>query len=145
MRILGLVIVVLAIVVGVLPLYTDCQAEGHTIALPSGATIPMTCHWSARAALGISVPLLALGILMLTKRRGDPGALALIGAIQGVIIALVPSVLIGVCNSREMPCNMIMKPSLIFAGILIVMVSLGYWLLSLHHPAADVNAKGTSS
>jgi hypothetical protein len=137
--------IALAIVVGVLPQYTDCLAAGGVITLPNGMTIPMKCHWSAQAELGLAVPLLAVGVLMVIRRRsGDPAALALLSGILGVVIALIPTFLIGVCRNPEMRCNMIMRPSLIFAGILVIIVSAGYWIVSRMRRLQSPSAERTS-
>ena len=53
MKIAAAAILVLAIVIGVVPQFTDCQSQGRALALTNGKTVPMKCHWTAQAALAI--------------------------------------------------------------------------------------------
>ena len=47
-KILAGLIIVLALVIGIVPQFTDCQSHGRAIALANGTTVPMKCHWTAR-------------------------------------------------------------------------------------------------
>jgi len=44
MKIAAAAILVLAIVIGVVPQFTDCQSQGRAIALANGKTVPIMSH-----------------------------------------------------------------------------------------------------
>ena len=125
MKIAGIVIVVLALVVGIVPQFTDCMSQGKSLALANGNTVPMKCHWTAMAALGMSIPLLALGgIMAFSRRKETQRALSMLGVAMGVVVTMLPTYLFGVCGNAMMPCNNTMMPTLIFSGALIGVISL---------------------
>ena len=125
MKIAGIVIIVLALAVGIVPQLTDCQSQGKSLALANGQTVPMKCHWTAMAALGMAVPLLALGGVMAFSRRKEARrALSMLGVAMGAVVALLPTYLIGVCANGMMACNNTMMPTLLFSGIVIGAISL---------------------
>jgi hypothetical protein len=125
MKIAGAVLVVLALVVGIVPLFTDCQSQGKAITLPNGKTIPMKCHWTGQAELATAGPVLFLGVSVAINRRKETlRFLSITGIVLGLAVILLPTTLIGVCANPDMLCNMVMRPSLIFAGALIVAASL---------------------
>jgi Domain of unknown function (DUF4418) len=121
MKGLGAIVVILALVMGLVPIFSDCQSQGNVIELTNGKTIPMTCHWTGRAALAMAVPLLAAGVLLMASRRKETWrALAAVIAVTGVMVILLPTVLIKVCANEQMTCNLIEEPTLIMAGVLAV-------------------------
>jgi len=125
MKVIGAIIVVLALVVGIVPQFTDCLSQGAAIELPNGSTIPMRCHWTRQAEVALALPLLAVGIAtILTRRRQTLRVLSVMGMVLGISTILIPAYLIGVCAGEDMICNMLMKPTLLFAGVLIVATSL---------------------
>jgi hypothetical protein len=124
MKIIGVIVVALALVVAIVPRFTDCQSQGGAITLPNGKTIPMKCHWTGRAEMATAGPVAAVGVLLATSRRKRTiRTLAAIGLVLGLSVILLPATLIGVCASDQMICNMIMRPTLIFAGILVIAAS----------------------
>jgi hypothetical protein len=124
MKVIGVILIVLALAIAIVPLFTDCQSQGRSIALPNGKTVPMKCHWTGRAELLLAGPLAAVGILMIVGRRKETmRALSIVGIVLGIGVILVPVYLIGVCASNEMLCNLIMKPSLILTGALVIVAS----------------------
>jgi hypothetical protein len=128
MRVIAIIFMLLALAIGVVPQFTNCSAQGRSIELPGGRTIPMKCHWTAMAAPAVAVPLLIVGGLMFFSRRRETLlALSLLGAVLGVFAILLPTYLIGVCASDEMLCNIEMKPMMIFSGA----VTLGAGLIGL--------------
>src|SRR5512136_1093385 len=125
MKIAGIVIVVLALVVGIVPQFTDCQSQGKALTLANGNTVPMKCHWTAMAALGMAVPLLALGgVMAFSRRKETQRALSMLGVAMGAVVTLLPTALFGVCANGMMLCNNTMQPTLIFSGVLIGATSL---------------------
>jgi hypothetical protein len=111
-------LIVLAIVLGVVPLFSDCESQGNAITLANGATIPMRCHWTGRAELAVAGPLLFAGAVMVGSRRKQVlRTVSGLGVVLGAFAILLPTALIGVCGNPDMICNMVMKPTLVFAGM----------------------------
>ncbi len=116
-KVLGVALVALAIAIAVVPVFTDCQSQGLQITMVSGKTTPMKCHWTGIAELGMAIPLVGIGAMMVASRRKETFAyLSITGiAITGVMLAL-PNGLIGVCASPTHTCVTLMKPALTGLG-----------------------------
>jgi len=124
MKVIGSILILLALAVAIVPQFTDCQSQGRAIALPNDKTVPMKCHWTGQAELAVAAPLLVLGGLMaISRHKQTIRALSILGIVLGISVILLPAYLIGVCASAEMLCNMVMRPSLMFAGVLVVATS----------------------
>ena len=124
MKVIAAILIILALIVGIVPQFTDCLAQGREIEMPNGKTIPMKCHWTRQAEVAVALPLLVVGVLMLfSHRRSAQRILAAVALILGISAILVPAYLIGTCASAEMICNLLMKPILLFAGIVVVATS----------------------
>ena len=116
---LGGIIVIMALVIGIVPFYTDCLAQGRELTTTTGMLVPMKCHWSALAELTLAVPLGLLGLLHFTVRGRESGRIiGLMTAVISLLVILVPTLLFGVCSNPMMTCNMIMRPILVFTGTL---------------------------
>jgi len=122
---MGILMIVLALVIAIVPIFTDCLANGRSLTTADGRSVPMKCHWTALAEIGLAVPLALVGVFNLTSKRKETFCtLNLIGLALGALVVLFPTVLIGVCANSSMPCNMIEKPALILSGILVMGASL---------------------
>ncbi len=122
---MGVLMVILALVIAIVPIFTDCLANGRALTTAEGMKVPMKCHWTAIAEIGLAVPLALIGIFNLTSKRKETfRTLNLIGSTLGAFVILFPTVLIGVCANAMMPCNMIEKPVLILSGVLVIGASL---------------------
>ena len=131
MKINALLLVLLALVISIVPFFTDCSSQGRVLTLQNGRTIPMKCHWTGRAELAVALPLAVVGALLaLSKRKETRQFLAITGAVLGLMAALLPLVFIGVCSTAEMTCKMIMEPVLILAGVVAIAVSGFTWFQS---------------
>jgi len=118
MKYLGIPIFALALVIGILPQFTECAA---VMKLANGMTAPMRCHWTAIAELAMSIPLAALGgMIFFGKRKETRMSLSILGGILGVFVVLFPTTLIGVCASNMMACRNLMLPALVISGVLVV-------------------------
>jgi len=125
LKIVAVILIVLALVVIIVPQFTNCSADGRVLKLESGKTVPMKCTWSARAELALGIPLLALGALMFVSRRKETiRALSILSAILGILVILIPTSIIGVCMAADMSCNSILKPTMIVSGIIITAAAL---------------------
>lgn len=125
MKAAAVIMILLAVVIGILPQFTDCESQGRNLTLANGREIPMKCHWTARAEIGLAIPLLYTGMLMTTTRSKETlRNLSLVGAMLGAFVIMLPTVLVGVCGNPDMICNSLMKPSLILSGALVIGLSL---------------------
>jgi hypothetical protein len=125
LKLLGIAILVTALIIAIVPQFTTCESQGKAITLANGTTIPMKCKWTAQAELGMSVPLLAVGALLTTNRRKESRlSLSILGIVLGMVVMLIPTYLIGVCQTL-MACHTIMKPVLLAAGGVVTGASLG--------------------
>lgn len=122
---MGILLIVLALVIGIVPLFTDCLAHGRTLTTDTGMSIPMKCHWTALAEIGVAVPLALVGLFNITSKRKETlQTINTLGLALGVMTILFPTVLIGVCKNPDMPCHMIELPALILSGILVIVAGL---------------------
>ena len=130
-KILGGLIVVLALVVGIAPAFTDCQSQGRALKTDTGKTVPMKCHWTGIAEIGVAVPLVTVGAIMaFNRRKNSLMTLGVLGIVLGGMAIAFPNGLIGVCTMPTMICHSIMKPSLTVFGSLVIVGSLGAMVLS---------------
>jgi hypothetical protein len=137
MKISASVLAVLAVIIGVVPLFFNCQHDGKALTLANGREVPMKCYWTARAAVAVAVPLLAVALfLAFSQHRETRRALSVLGAILGGLTILLPTRLIGVCQHAGASCNLVMKPTLILAGVLVIAVALASLVVVERRPAA---------
>ena len=123
-KFLGIALIVLALAIAIVPSFTDCQSQGKSITLANGNTIPMKCHWTGIAEIGVAVPLLAVGATITANRRKDNlMSLGIVGLLLGGLAIAFPTGLIGVCQTPTMLCHTVMKPSLIVFGSLAIVGS----------------------
>ena len=120
MKTAGVIIILLAVVVGVVPQFTNCQSYERSSESPAGRSLPMKCHWTARAEIALAIPLALCGVSLLVSRQKESRRLQAVLAIAlGLGVALLPTVLIGVCAKPGMVCCALMKPTLTLAGSLV--------------------------
>jgi len=118
MKIIAIVLIVSGLVTIFVPSFYTCQAHGKAIQLPGGGSIPMKCLWTARAEIAMGVLLLTVGIFLFISRKIESRKfLSILALILGIFIILFPTALIGVCINPDMPCVVIMKPTLLLIGI----------------------------
>jgi len=125
MKVASFAIMVLAVLIGVVPMFTDCESAGRMLTREDFRQVSMNCHWTARAELGLALPLLAGGAMMpFSKNRGSRRMLGIAGAALGIATILLPTELIGVCMNPSMPCVSTMKPALLLMGALVLAIGL---------------------
>jgi len=123
MKFSSILIILLAILIGVVPYFFNCQYDGKMLTLENGKQIPMKCYWTARSSSTIAVILLAIGIISgLAKKVETLRALNILGIMLGVVVVLLPTWIIGVCTHPGASCNLVMKPALIFMGVLVAAI-----------------------
>ncbi|KAA8830770.1 DUF4418 family protein [Bifidobacterium tissieri] len=91
--------------------------------------MPMACHWTAQAEIGVGSLIALLGVVALFVSPQIRIGLN-IGVVLGAVLAIaIPTVLIGVCPGAMMHCHMVARPTLIVLGVLsIVFAAIGMWL-----------------
>jgi hypothetical protein len=125
MKIIAVLFIILALVIGIVPQFTDCASQGRTLTLDTGKTVPMKCHWTARGEIAVAIPLFVVGVVLLFVRSKEAQRwLSIVGAVLGLTAILLPLYLIGVCSVQEMWCNMIMQPTILAAGILTIVIGI---------------------
>jgi hypothetical protein len=123
-KILGGLLIVLGPVIAIVPMFTDCLSQGRQLATTTGMMVPMKCHWTAVASIGVGIILGLVGIFSLFSKRNETfRTLSGIGGATGALAIAFPTVLIGVCANPMMMCNMVEKPTLIASGILAIAAS----------------------
>lgn len=137
-KVLAGLLVVLALTMAIVPFFTDCESHGRMIELPNGRLLSMKCHWSGIAEIGAAVPVGLAGIFLFTNKRKETGrSMSVMGLAGGALAILFPTLLIGTCMDASMPCNALMKPSLILLGTLAIAASV---VLFFQTPKAEVSA-----
>ncbi len=131
----GIVLVIAAIAIGVLPQFTDCS---DLVTLTSGKTQPMKCHWSAQAEMIAALPIGVVGILMIiTRKKETARSLAILGIVMGAAVMLIPTKLIGICTMPTHICVTTMRPTLLSLGSLVTAISLVSLILTMRKEPAD--------
>jgi len=131
-RFLGVVLVVLAVALAVIPQYTDCQSQGSMITLANGKVIPMKCHWTALSQIALAIPIAFVGIAMAVRPRKVSGFwLGVFILVLGTLPILVTGCLIGTCVTPTMYCNVAMKPVIFVLGGMVMLVGLVVMIASL--------------
>ena len=122
----GIAIIALALAIAIIPAFTDCQSQGKTLTTTTGKTVPMKCHWTGIAEIGVAVPLLTVGAMMTANRRkNNIMTMGILGIVLGGLAIAFPNGLIGVCATPTMLCHTVMKPTLTVLGSLAIVGSLG--------------------
>lgn len=131
MRVIGIAIVVLGLLVAIVPAFYNCEHDGKSLTLADGRQVPMRCYWTARAELGLALPILGVGVALASTRRRDAvRSLGIIGALLGIVVMLLPTYLIGVCTSMTGSCNLVMRPAMLLVGTLLVATSLAAFAIA---------------
>jgi hypothetical protein len=132
MKIIGILLMVLAVLIAVVPAFYNCQHDGKALTLANGMKVPMKCFWTAMAAIATAVPLFAIGLMQLVSRQKETRRLlGMQGALLGLMAIGLPTALIGVCMHADASCNLVTKPALIFMGV----VTMGVSVASMFVPA----------
>jgi hypothetical protein len=117
--------------IAIVPAFTDCQSQGKSLTTNTGKSVPMKCHWTGIAEIGVAAPLVVVGAMMIANRRRDSlRNSGITGIVLGALAIAFPAGLIGVCQTPTMLCHTVMRPALLTLGSLAVIGSLGAVVLS---------------
>lgn len=114
----ALAIIALGVIIALTPytLFPVCRTAAITA---SDATAPMKCFWVARATLGNAGGVVFCGVVFLfVSTPGVRLGAALMLLFTGLLTALTPNALIGVCPGESMPCRIGTLPALSLLGLL---------------------------
>lgn len=129
-RVLGIVLIIVAVLATVIPVVNNCTAEGLYITTKDGRQIDMKCYWTSRASVATALLLGVVGLLLALSHRAETRrALGILGVLLGAVLVALPTVLIGVC-AMDKTCLNVMKPSLMFLGAVTVAVSVAAIVLA---------------
>lgn len=148
MKVIGVLLIIVALAIAILPQFFNCQYDGATITLPNGKTISMKCYWSARASLIVGIPLAFIGLfLVLAKKRETRMMLAVVGALLSAFAIALPTQLIGVCMdmTKQPSCLLVMKPALIGLGVAGVVLCLVALFLANRQADSDTPSEGAAA
>jgi hypothetical protein len=130
-KVLGVILIVLAIASAVIPMFSDCESQGLEITLANGTTIPMKCHWSGIAELATAIPLAAIGVMMVIAHRKESLTyLSIFGIVVAGVMVAIPNWMIGVCATPTHTCVTVMRPLLTVFSSLAVAASIVGLLMS---------------
>ena len=134
-KVVGVLMIVLALVLAIVPGFTDCESQGKVLTTAQGKAVSMKCHWTGRAEIAAAIPLGLAGVFALVSRRRETKRFAaIVGAASGILAILFATTLIGTCASATMYCNLAMKPVILAAGILAIAVSAVLFVLAREEP-----------
>lgn len=82
-----------------------------------------SCLWASRAMLGICAVVLVLAVVRIFETdEGERRGLSLACALSGLLVAAMPSLVIGLCADPAMACNAVMRPFALVVGVCIALV-----------------------
>ncbi|HEX3077184.1 MAG TPA: DUF4418 family protein [Lachnospiraceae bacterium] len=117
-KLLILIVYLIAAIVyifGPLTIFKICEAEDH----------PMKCYWSSKAEIGIALILVVVAVLnYFSKTTREKTFLAILAIALGIVAILIPSVLIGGCGMKTMPCQKSTFPAYYVTSAILIVVSI---------------------
>lgn len=127
----GIVFIVyaLALTVGPKFLYAGCPADGMV----------MNCHKSLEVIfwIGIIVGIIGLAIILIKNREVLLGA-HIAGIVASIVVVLIPTLIIGICQMETMPCRLVTFP-------VIYLITLVFFISNLVGIVLELRAKKRES
>ena len=102
-------------------------AEQETVpaSMAHGQKTVMKCFWTARAELGTGGLIALLGILLIVLKSPQTRiGISISAALNGILVLLLPTVLIGVCSHAGMACRSGTLPALMVLGSFVIAAAL---------------------
>ena len=126
-RIAGVIAIVLGFIVAAVPhyIFPVCQYYGMLLETAAGTQVPMKCFWTGNAEIALGAMMIVTGLLLVVSRQKESRMLlgVVLGSL-GVMVALLPTYLIGVCSTLDHPCHAGTQPALILLGVITIIVAI---------------------
>lgn len=122
--IMGILVITLGILVALIPtiIFPVCT---DMIELMNGKTLFMKCHWSAMAEILVAILMVFDGMLFITFRQRETRlALNIMLLLFGLTVLLIPTVVIGMCETVTMACRLGTEPALKIIGIITMVLAI---------------------
>jgi hypothetical protein len=111
-RIFGILISLLGALTALIPIWIFPACE-KLIETAAGGTVPMKCHWSGKAEIGIGALILCSGILLVSLRSPHTRiGVSLMSALSAFLGIAVPAFLVGGCAMKTMTCRISTFPAI---------------------------------
>lgn len=102
-------------IIGPISIFKVCEVEEN----------PMKCFWSIQSEIGIAILLFGIAaIYTFTKTNREKIQLSLLSIVSSIVTILIPSVLIGGCSMKTMPCQSSTFPAIYVIASIVILVSL---------------------
>lgn len=128
----GIIAIVLGVLIALIPqvIFPVCTDK---IELLNGKTLFMKCHWTAMAELLVGILIVFDGILIIGFKKHETRlALSVMLFLLGLTSLLISTVVIGMCATATMPCQVGTEPALIVVSVITMVVGIGniFFLIS---------------
>lgn len=121
----GIIVIALGVLVALIPIviFPVCN---NMIELINGKTLFMKCHWTARSELLIGILIVFDGILTIGFKKHETRiALSIMLFLFGLTALLIPTVVIGMCETATMVCRVGTEPALIVVSVITMVFGIG--------------------
>jgi len=125
-NVLGIILIILGILTAIAPhtFAAVCQYTGKFVTTAAGKQISMKCFWTANAEIVVGIMIVVVAALLIASKQTETKrALGIVGAILGVFVILIPTVIIGTCMTPTMSCNLLAKPGLLLFGVIVIILN----------------------
>lgn len=123
--IVGIIVLVLGVLVALIPIVIFPVCTGM-IELMNGKTLFMKCHWTAMAELLVGILIVFDGILLIGFKKHETRiALSFMLFLLGLTVLLIPTAVIGMCETATMACRVGTEPALIVVSVITMVVGIG--------------------
>ena len=122
----GIFVIIFGVLTAIAPhtFLPVCQYTGKFVTTAAGKQISMKCFWTANAEIVVGIMIVVVAALLIVSRQTETKrALGIVGAILGVFVILIPTVLIGTCMTPTMSCNLLAKPGLLLFGVIVIILN----------------------
>ena len=121
----GIIVIALGVLVALIPIIIFPVCTGR-IELTNGKTLFMKCHWTAIAELLVGILIIFDGILIIGfKKRETRIALSIMSFLFGLTVLLIPTAVIGMCETATMACRVGTEPAIIVVSVITMVVGIG--------------------
>ncbi len=99
--------------------------DGDKSSMEMSSNMVMTCHWTARAELGIGFVIAILGVLLIVLQSAQIRiGIHISLTLNGILALLIPNTLIGVCKHPHSQCHSLTLPALTILSIVVILAAI---------------------